>query len=94
MPWRSGSLPSRRCIGWPSHSPRPNSSALPTPITSRRSTTAAREFIYDTAVTPNWIGKTDSFWYAYRTSKGKTWWRVDPDQATKVPPDGVGHGVR
>jgi dipeptidyl aminopeptidase/acylaminoacyl peptidase len=44
-----------------------------------------RQFIYDTAVTPNWIGKTDSFWYAYRTSKGKTWWRVDPHQATKVP---------
>jgi dipeptidyl aminopeptidase/acylaminoacyl peptidase len=44
-----------------------------------------RQFIYDTQVTPNWIGKTDSFWYAYRTSKGKTWWRVDPHQATKVP---------
>src|SRR3954469_10068301 len=29
-----------------------------------------RQFIYDTAVTPNWIGKSDAFWYAYRTSKG------------------------
>jgi dipeptidyl aminopeptidase/acylaminoacyl peptidase len=44
-----------------------------------------RQFIYDTAVTPHWIGKTDSFWYPYRTSKGTFYWRVDCRQATKVP---------
>jgi hypothetical protein len=42
-------------------------------------------FLYDTAVTPNWIGKTDSFWYSYRTSKGTGYWRVDPDKGSKVP---------
>jgi len=44
-----------------------------------------RQFVYDTAVTPNWIGKTDTFWYAYRTSKGTNYWRVDCRQATKSP---------
>jgi dipeptidyl aminopeptidase/acylaminoacyl peptidase len=44
-----------------------------------------RQFVYDVAVTPNWIGKTDTFWYSYRTSRGTTYWRVDCRQATKVP---------
>jgi dipeptidyl aminopeptidase/acylaminoacyl peptidase len=44
-----------------------------------------RQFAYDVAVTPNWIGKTDTFWYEYRTSKGTSYWRVDCRQATKVP---------
>jgi dipeptidyl-peptidase-4 len=44
-----------------------------------------RQFMYDTAVTPRWIGKTDQFWYAYRTSRGTSYWRVDPKLATKAP---------
>jgi dipeptidyl aminopeptidase/acylaminoacyl peptidase len=40
---------------------------------------------YSTAVIPGWIGKTDSFWYAYRTSKGTAYWRVDPVRKTKAP---------
>ena len=44
-----------------------------------------RQFTYSVSVNPNWIGKTDSFWYTYRTSKGTSWWRVDPKQATKLP---------
>jgi hypothetical protein len=44
-----------------------------------------RQFVYDVSVNPNWIGKTDTFWYAYRTSKGTNYWRVDCRQATKVP---------
>jgi dipeptidyl aminopeptidase/acylaminoacyl peptidase len=49
------------------------------------STEFLRQFVYDTAVTPNWIGKTDSFWYSYRTSKGTSYWRVDCQQAAKTP---------
>ncbi len=48
------------------------------------SSTFLRQFVYDTSVTPNWIGKTDSFWYSYRTSKGANYWRVDPKQGTKA----------
>src|SRR5262245_4710739 len=44
-----------------------------------------RQFVYSTTVTPNWIGKTDAFWYEYRTSKGKQWYRVNPVSAKKTP---------
>src|SRR5262245_60640375 len=44
-----------------------------------------RQFLYDTAVPPNSIGKSDSFCYSYRTSKGTNYYRVNPKQATKEP---------
>src|SRR5207247_5065572 len=40
---------------------------------------------YSTAVQPNWIGKSDSFWYQYNTSKGKQWYKVNAREATKEP---------
>src|SRR5262245_17200690 len=39
---------------------------------------------YSAAVTPGWIGKTDLFWYSYRTSKGTNYWLVDPTKKSKV----------
>lgn len=42
-----------------------------------------KQFTYDTAVNPNWIGKGDSFWYAFKTSKGTQYWRVEPKKAEK-----------
>ncbi|HMP16736.1 MAG TPA: hypothetical protein PKD72_06925, partial [Gemmatales bacterium] len=42
-----------------------------------------QQFSYDTTVTPNWIGKSDNFWYAYRTSKGTTFWKVYPANKSK-----------
>jgi len=44
-----------------------------------------RQFVYDSAVTPHWIGKTDVFWYSYRTSAGTRWYRVNPRLAIKEP---------
>jgi dipeptidyl-peptidase-4 len=44
-----------------------------------------RQFVYSTSVSPNWIGKTDSFWYQFNTSKGKQWYRVNPQHAFKEP---------
>src|SRR5262249_45573495 len=44
-----------------------------------------RQFTYDMAVTPHWIGKSDSFWYSFRTSKGINYYRVNPKLATKEP---------
>src|SRR6516225_953073 len=44
-----------------------------------------RQFVYSTSVAPQWIGKTDGFWYSYRTSRGTDYWRVDPKSATKTP---------
>ncbi len=42
-----------------------------------------KQFIYSTTVEPHWIGKTDAFWYEYRTSKGKQWYRVNPRDKVK-----------
>src|SRR5262245_36269445 len=44
-----------------------------------------RQFVYDTSVTPRWIGKTDTFWYSYRTSQGTNYYRVNPKLKTKEP---------
>src|SRR6476659_7557131 len=46
---------------------------------------ALRSFVYDTAVNPGWIAKTDNFWYAYRTSQGTRYWKVDPHRGVKDP---------
>jgi dipeptidyl aminopeptidase/acylaminoacyl peptidase len=40
---------------------------------------------YSEQVTPSWIGKTDVFWYSYRTSAGTRFWKVDPAKKTKDP---------
>jgi dipeptidyl aminopeptidase/acylaminoacyl peptidase len=44
-----------------------------------------KQFVYDTAVLPNWVGKTDTFWYSFRTSQGTRYWRVNPRLGTKEP---------
>ena len=46
---------------------------------------ALRSFVYDTAVNPGWIAKGDNFWYAYRTSQGTRYWKVDPHRGVKDP---------
>ncbi|OWK36321.1 S9 family peptidase [Fimbriiglobus ruber] len=47
----------------------------------------SREFVarnvHESTVTPQWIGKTDQFWYQTRTSEGTTYWRVDPAKKTR-----------
>src|SRR5260221_4115103 len=44
-----------------------------------------QQFSYDTSVNPQWIGKTDTFWYAYKTSKGSKYWKVNPTEKKKEP---------
>src|SRR5262249_19899134 len=44
-----------------------------------------KQFIYSTTIEPRWIGKSDSFWYEYRTAKGKQWYRVNPGLKAKEP---------
>jgi dienelactone hydrolase len=41
--------------------------------------------IYSTSVQPNWIGKSDTFWYTYRTNTGTSYWLVDPAKKAKKP---------
>ncbi len=44
-----------------------------------------KQFTYSTSLEPHWIGKSDSFWYEYRTSQGKQWYKVQPSQTKKEP---------
>jgi dipeptidyl-peptidase-4 len=48
-----------------------------------------REFVsqhvQEAAASPQWIGKTDTFWYAARTPAGTRYWKVDPAKLEKVP---------
>jgi dipeptidyl aminopeptidase/acylaminoacyl peptidase len=44
-----------------------------------------QQFSYDTAINPQWIGKTDNFWYFYRTSKGTNYWKVNSADKKKEP---------
>lgn len=55
------------------------------PLAAKFSNSNLRQFVYDTSVVPNWIGKSDSFWYSYRTSAGTTFYRVDPKTKTRTP---------
>lgn len=52
---------------------------------SRFSSEFVRQFTYDNSVFPQWIGKTDNFWYQFRDSKGTHYWKVDPKAKLKVP---------
>ena len=44
-----------------------------------------KQFTYSLTVDPHWIGKSDIFWYEYRTSTGKHFVRVNPQQGTRTP---------
>src|SRR5436190_16419263 len=52
---------------------------------SKFSNELLKQFMYSATVEPHWIGESDSFWYEYRTSKGKQWYRVNPSLKTKEP---------
>jgi dipeptidyl-peptidase-4 len=43
------------------------------------------QHVQEVAVSPQWIGKTDLFWYSARTSTGTRYWKVDPAKKEKVP---------
>ncbi|MDP1560690.1 MAG: DPP IV N-terminal domain-containing protein, partial [Pirellulaceae bacterium] len=49
------------------------------------SSTYLRQFVYSTSVTPSWIDKTDEFWYSYKTAAGTNYWRVHPENGTRLP---------
>ena len=44
-----------------------------------------RQFVYSTSVSPNWIEKTDEFWYSFKSSDGTKYWRVNPEKGTRLP---------
>lgn len=44
-----------------------------------------RPYFYSTSISPEFILKTDQFWYSWRDSTGITFWRVDPSAKSKQP---------
>ncbi|MFO0851096.1 MAG: prolyl oligopeptidase family serine peptidase [Gemmataceae bacterium] len=48
-----------------------------------------REFVaqhvQEASVLPQWVGKTDVFWYAARTPTGTRYWKVDPAKKERAP---------
>ena len=54
-------------------------------LANRFTPESLRPFVYSGAITPNFINKTDSFWYTWRDSDGVKFWRVDPAKRSKTP---------
>jgi dipeptidyl aminopeptidase/acylaminoacyl peptidase len=44
-----------------------------------------RQYVYSTSLAPNFINKTDEFWYSWKDSKGVKFWRVNPKTKKKEP---------
>ncbi len=55
------------------------------PLVTKFSNSNLRQFVYDSTVTPNWIGKSDAFWYSFRTSAGTKYYRVNPKTCVREP---------
>jgi dipeptidyl-peptidase 4 len=43
------------------------------------------QHVQEVNVSPQWIGKTDTFWYSARTATGTKYWKVDPAKKEKLP---------
>ncbi|MCX7800018.1 MAG: DPP IV N-terminal domain-containing protein [Fimbriimonadales bacterium] len=54
-------------------------------LANRFSAESLQPFLYSTSLSPNWIGKTDQFWYSWKDDSGTRYWRVDPAKRTKTP---------
>ncbi len=44
-----------------------------------------RQYVYSTSLSPNFINKSDEFWYSWKDSKGVKFWRVNPKAKKKEP---------
>ncbi len=55
------------------------------PQAERFSTEQLRPYLYSSSVTPAWINKGDTFWYAWRNREGQNYWLVDAKARAKKP---------
>src|SRR5436190_24068758 len=44
-----------------------------------------RTLVKEVSVSPQWVGKTDVFWYIVNSPQGFKYWKVDPERKTKEP---------
>lgn len=50
----------------------------------RFSTAKVRQMVYSTSVQPNWLEKSNRFWYTYNGQDGTKWYIVDADKKTRT----------
>ncbi len=54
-------------------------------LASKYSPTRIRKMVLSGGVDAHWLKNTDRFWYEFETSKGKSYYLVDPVKRTKTP---------
>jgi len=54
-------------------------------LASRYSPTRIRKMIFSGGVDAHWLKYSDRFWYEYETSRGKSYFIVDPAKRSKIP---------
>lgn len=52
-------------------------------LASRFSAKRVNKMLFSTAIRPNWFRDSDKFWYAWKTSKGRNYYIVDPVSGKK-----------
>ncbi|GLR17322.1 X-Pro dipeptidyl-peptidase [Portibacter lacus] len=60
------------------NTPKPNYD-----LAARFSPNQIEKMVFSTSVNPHWLKNSDRFWYMYETSKGKSWYLVDPGKNQK-----------
>jgi dipeptidyl-peptidase-4 len=54
-------------------------------LASRWTSAKIGKLVFDTSVSPHWLEFSERFWYSYETSKGRSFFIVDPIRRTKTP---------
>jgi len=54
-------------------------------LASRWTPAKIGKLVFDTSVSPHWLEFSERFWYGYETSKGRSFFIVDPIRRTKTP---------
>ncbi|MDY3555472.1 DPP IV N-terminal domain-containing protein [Gemmata sp. JC717] len=55
------------------------------PLAQKFSKEFVAQHAREASVSPQWIGKTDVFWYSARTASGAQYWKVDPAKLERTP---------
>jgi dipeptidyl-peptidase-4 len=55
------------------------------PLANKFSREFVNTLVQEISVSPQWIGKTDVFWYTVNSPTGLKYWKVDPERRVKEP---------
>ena len=54
-------------------------------LAARWSPAKVGKLVFDVAVTPHWLETGDRFWYSWETSRGRSFYLVEPAKKSKTP---------